>query len=229
MMENRCLRQRTVVWVLAVMTACVPGLAVGQEAPPHEYGVKAAFIYNFIMFVDGLQFQQAKPIDPNGQAAQSKEPEADKDRAIVIGIIGKDPFGAVMGPVLERTVDGRKLTAKYFKGLSDPNLHEKKVTVHPQIEDIKKCDVVFVAASEQAYVEAILGPIKTERILTVGEIPGFLEKGGIMNFVAENNKVRFEANIIAAKRAKLTLRSKLLRLAKRVIDEDEPRRSTDSK
>ncbi len=212
--------------MLAVITARAPALAADQEPLPDEYGVKAAFLYHFLMFIDGLQFQQPGPTDPNEQSRQGKEAGTSRDRAIVIGIVGKDPFGSIMKPVLERSVENHKLTAKYFKGFSDPNLREKKVTVHPQIEDIKKCDVLFVAASEQAYMEAILGPIKTERMLTLGEMPGFLEKGGIINFVTEGNKVRFEVNVIAAKRANLTLRSKLLRLAKRVIDEDEPRRGT---
>jgi hypothetical protein len=55
----------------------------------------------------------------------------------------------------------------------------------------------------------------------VGEMPGFLEAGGIMNFLMEDNKVRFEVNAAAAKHAKLKIRSQLLRLAKRVIEEKD--------
>jgi ribosome-associated protein YbcJ (S4-like RNA binding protein) len=48
---------------------------------------------------------------------------------------------------------------------------------------------------------------------------GFLESGGIIKFVMEEKKVRFEINVTAAKRAKLKIRSQLLRLAKRVVEE----------
>lgn len=53
--------------------------------------------------------------------------------------------------------------------------------------------------------------------MTVGETDGFLESGGIVNFLMEDERVRFEINNTAARQAKLKIRSKLLRLAKRVI------------
>ncbi len=56
---------------------------------------------------------------------------------------------------------------------------------------------------------------------------GFLESGGIINFVMEEKKVRFEINMTAAKSAKLKIRSQLLRLAKRVIGEDSDKSNKD--
>jgi hypothetical protein len=47
----------------------------------------------------------------------------------------------------------------------------------------------------------------------------FLESGGIINFVMEDEKIRFEINNKAAKLTKLDIRSRLLRLAKRTIDD----------
>jgi hypothetical protein len=59
-------------------------------------------------------------------------------------------------------------------------------------------------------------------VLTVGDMNGFLESGGVINLIMENNKVHFEINISAAKRAGIAIRSQLLKLAKRVIKEDTP-------
>ena len=59
--------------------------------------------------------------------------------------------------------------------------------------------------------------VEGKNILTVGETSKFLSEGGIINFVTHKNKVRFEINITAAKRADLKIRSQLLRLAKKVI------------
>ncbi len=50
-------------------------------------------------------------------------------------------------------------------------------------------------------------------LLTVGETPGFLEHGGIINLVEVQGRIRFEINQEAAKRAGLTVSSRLLRLA----------------
>jgi hypothetical protein len=56
-------------------------------------------------------------------------------------------------------------------------------------------------------------------VLTVGESPDFLRQGGIINFVLEDGKVRFEINQDAATQADLRISSRLLRLAR-------PERST---
>ena len=78
-----------------------------------------------------------------------------------------------------------------------------------------------MCSSERQYINEILEPIRNERILTIADTKGFLEKGGIINFIIEKSKVRFEINVEGARRAKLTIRSKLLRLATRVIMKDE--------
>jgi hypothetical protein len=51
-------------------------------------------------------------------------------------------------------------------------------------------------------------------ILTVGEAPGFAEHGGVIRFVLEDNRVRFEVNVAAAHQADLTISSRLLTLAR---------------
>jgi hypothetical protein len=51
-------------------------------------------------------------------------------------------------------------------------------------------------------------------ILTIGETPGFAERGGIIRFTLEDNRVRLEANVEAARQANLTISSRLLTLAR---------------
>ncbi len=59
--------------------------------PSREYQIKAAFIYNFINFVDW----------PKEKMAESNEP-------VIIGIVGKDPFGDAFAPVKDKEVKGKK-------------------------------------------------------------------------------------------------------------------------
>jgi len=54
-------------------------------------------------------------------------------------------------------------------------------------------------------------------VLTVGDTKGFAELGGIINFVLDNDRVRFEVNRKAAEQAGLKISSKLLIVAKLVI------------
>jgi hypothetical protein len=50
--------------------------------------------------------------------------------------------------------------------------------------------------------------------LTISEIEGFTQSGGIINFYIEESKIRFEINVGAAEKAGLKISSKLLKLAK---------------
>ncbi len=54
--------------------------------------------------------------------------------------------------------------------------------------------------------------------MTVGDVKGFAQLGGIINFIIVKNKVRFEINMKAAEEAGLKISSKLLRLA-RIVQE----------
>jgi len=71
-----------------------------------------------------------------------------------------------------------------------------------------------VSSSEKEHFESVLGGMKGLPILTIGDAPGFARRGGIMNFILEDNKVRFEVNVEAAKDADLTISSRLLTLAR---------------
>jgi hypothetical protein len=187
--------------------------AAAQDTPNYEYRLKATFMYQFVNFIDGWKFELEK-----GENNKNNE---NKRNIILLGIIGKDPFGDAFKPLMEKTIRDRKIEIRHFEGFSKLNSQNENVTVHPEIDKIKKCDLIFVCSSERQYINEILTPLRKERILTIADTDGFLEKGSIINFIIDKSKVRFEINVVAAKRAKLTIRSKLLRLATQVIMEDE--------
>jgi len=63
-------------------------------------------------------------------------------------------------------------------------------------------------------VRPILEGLKGTNILTVGDTPGYAKQGCMIDFLMEDNKVRFEINAGAASLANLKISSKLLSLAK---------------
>lgn len=81
-------------------------------------------------------------------------------------------------------------------------------------KEMRECHVLFVAGEEAKRLPQILEILDGAPVLTVGESEGFARKGGIINFFMEQSRVRFEINPDAAKRAHLTISSKLLNLAK---------------
>ena len=201
------LRMRIRVYIFAalIMTLFAGPIALrtwADTAPSQEYKVKAAFLYNFLKFVDW----------PNGKAADAKKP-------IILGIIGKDPFGNAFEPVKDKPVKGRKVVIKRFKEVAElkKSGQEGKAALDKQIEEMRECHLLFACSSEKDNIKEIIAAVKDRSVLTVADTKDFLKSGGIINFVMEEQKVRFEISVSAAKRSKLKIRSQLLRLAKEVV------------
>jgi hypothetical protein len=178
--------------------------ARADSAASLEYQVKAAFIYNFIKFVD---WPKEKVPDPN--------------TPLTIGIIGQDPFKDAFGPLQGKEARDRKVIIQRFEGFVELEESGKKEKdqPHPKNQDIQKCHLLFICPSESERIADIIASVKGHSVLTVADTQGFLEAGGIINFIMEEQKARFEINVTTARQAKLQIRSQLLRLAKRVIEE----------
>jgi len=185
------LRRLGILIAILGMTLNGTPLAYAQtgDAPDSsEYLIKAGFIYNFAKFVEWPSAAFAQPDSP-----------------IVIGVLGTDPFGNV----LDRLVQDKKIGQRGFvvrrykwgKDLKD-------------LKDLRDCKILFVSASEKAHADEIIQLVKWLPILTVGETPGFAERGGVIRFTVEDNRVRFEVNVDAAHQADLNISSRLLTLAK---------------
>jgi hypothetical protein len=73
--------------------------------------------------------------------------------------------------------------------------------------------VVFLPASEINHLREVSNSLSELSVLLVGETEGFAESGGVINFILENERVRFEISPSAAARVHLKISSKLLQLA----------------
>ncbi len=195
-------------YILIFLTLALLLIALTQKAhadsmQDREYKIKAAFIYNFIKFVD---WPEGKPVDAND--------------VITIGIIGENPFGHAFEPIIDKQIKNKTIVIKSFKGLEElkkgPDKNKKK---QQQLQAVRKCHILFICSSEKNYLPEIIDALRGSSVLTVGEMTDFLENGGTINFLTEDKKVRFEVNLNASEEEKLKISSKLLRLAKRAIKE----------
>ncbi|HEV2425792.1 MAG TPA: YfiR family protein [Terriglobia bacterium] len=126
-------------------------------------------------------------------------PEGTPEQTFVIGILGEDPLGRALEAVVnQKTVNGRPIVVRRIASAAAG----------------RDCRVVFISASEQRRVPAILDVLKGSAVLTVGESEGFAKQGGMINFIMEDDRVRFEVNVDAAEQARLKISSRLLRLAR---------------
>jgi hypothetical protein len=64
----------------------------------------------------------------------------------------------------------------------------------------------------------VIDALRDTSVLTVGETKGFVQEGGIINFVLQDDRVLFEVNHKAARQAGLSVSSRLLAVAKLVIE-----------
>jgi len=79
--------------------------------------------------------------------------------------------------------------------------------------DAGECRILFISSTEENHLKEILVALDESSILTVSDMPSFSRRGGMIQFVLEGDKVRFEINLTRAETAKLTLSSELLKVA----------------
>jgi hypothetical protein len=119
---------------------------------------------------------------------------------IVVGVLGENPFrDALEKTIKNKTVDEHPVVIREFRAATDAT----------------NCHILFISSSEKAQLPQILKQLNGRSMLTVGEMPGFTETGGMINFVLEGTKIRFQINNEAANGAGLKISSKLLNLSVR--------------
>ncbi len=113
--------------------------------------------------------------------------------------LGEDPFG----PILEKTIQG-KVAAGRALGV------RRLAPGAP----VGGCAIVFVGEADPTQRARAIRELGDQPVLSVAETAGFAQEGGIIGFVLEENRVRFEVNLPAAERAGLRVSSRLLDLAR---------------
>lgn len=124
-----------------------------------------------------------------------------ESNSMTVCVFGQDPFGPMLLSLEGKVAQGREINLKY------PS----------QLSEIEGCDVLFVSKSEDDEVARIVESTSGQPVLTVSDIPDFASSGGIIGYVKQGNVIRFEINLKAAQTAGLSINSRLLELASRVI------------
>ncbi len=123
--------------------------------------------------------------------------------SFAICILGKDPFGATLDSTVEgESLDGRKITVR--------RLASNQAATH--------CDILFISPSEEGRLPTILAAVRHQATLTVSDMPHFAERGGMIGFVTQQDRIRFEVNRNSAEESHIVLSSELLKVATKVID-----------
>lgn len=185
-------RARVASWLWACLL-CVCGAIHAVDAPATTAPKEYVVKAAFL-------FNFSKFVEwPQTAFARPEEP-------LRIGVLGVDPFGAALDQLVRgEHVRGRPITVQRAR----------------RVEDLAGCHVLFVSRSESGSVAHTLEQVRGQSMLTVSDVPGFVDAGGGIEFRIENNRVRFLINQPDTLARGLKLSAQLLSLA---MAPPEPRR-----
>jgi hypothetical protein len=164
--------------ILAAALTTAGARPVSGQPQPGEYEVKAAFLYNFLTFVEW--------------PATMKRADA-----LRVCVMADPPALNAFNELSGQIAAGRKIA-----------------TFHVTPGDsLGPCHVLFIGSQAEHDLPRIMKALEGASVLTIGDTAGFARKGVIINFYLQNKKVRFDIDAAAARRAGITISSKLLKLA----------------
>jgi hypothetical protein len=119
-----------------------------------------------------------------------------------ICILGHDPFaGSLQKLIAGDRIDGREI-------------HRRVIASAPEAAG---CAIVYIADSEEANAKKTVAVLSGKGELLVSGLPHFLDEGGMIQFVLQDNRVRFAVNLDSASSSRLVFSSELLKVAVRVV------------
>jgi hypothetical protein len=162
------------------------GLALALAAPALAQGtsLEAAVKATFLYKFEGYVAW------PNGTFASQGSP-------LVLCVVGDDPFGPVLDQAVTHVSAGERTVA---------------VRRLPAASGNSGCQIMFVAGSTGQTVAEALQAVRGAPVLTVTDQARDAGDSGIVNFVVQDNRVRFEIDGGAASRNGLNISSELLKL-----------------
>jgi len=121
------------------------------------------------------------------------------DDYFVIGVLGENPFGTILTDLYaERTIKNKNIQVRYLS----------------QLREIDGIHMLFISRSMSEELPQVLEITAKKPVLTVGDTKGFADKGVLVNFFIENNKLRFEINEQGLHEAGILIDSLLLKVSK---------------
>ncbi|MDE2628303.1 MAG: YfiR family protein [Burkholderiales bacterium] len=154
-----------------------------------------------------------------GASARADElPEYRLKAAFIYNFIAYTEWPAETGSTLNLCIQGADPFGKEIDGLQGKVVAGRTIALARKVagDSLKDCQVVFIASSVINSLPHLLEGVRGQPVLTVADSPGAMRRGVMLNMNISQGKVTFDANLLAARGARLQLSSKLLRLATEV-------------
>lgn len=125
------------------------------------------------------------------------------DAAFRICVIGRNPFGNSLAKLEGRPVHGQRIA---LRDIASPGA-------------ARDCHILFIAAPESGAVSAVIESLGESSVLTVAESGDDRATAAAITLLNREQRISFAVNLGAARRARLHVSPRLLRLAVRVVEE----------
>jgi YfiR/HmsC-like len=182
-------------WLLATVLAMAFGLLVSGTAEAQLSGVTAEYRNKANFLATFPSF-----IDWPGDAFEKA------GSPFVMCVVGYFQFGTSLAEMTRSaSAHGRRVEVRW---------------VHKD-QELRLCHLLFVSRSQSKRYAKVLQAVQGVDVLTVGETPDFLSAGGTISFSLQDEALQFEVNLLTASGAHLRMSSRLLALARRVVNKPE--------
>ena len=124
------------------------------------------------------------------------------DSPLVICLLGRDPIEGALPALETKRVKERRVEVRSIAG----------------IDDALACHVVYIGASETRRLAPMLHSLGGRPVLTISDAEAFIDLGGAIGLVYDDNRLQFDINRQTLVQAQLAASSSLLKLARTLID-----------
>lgn len=154
--------------------------------------IQAAFIIKFIKYIQWPD-----------HASGGKE-----SQWFTIAVLGDNNYTGLFEPFQNRLFKDRKLRI-----IRSADGREIREAGEGEIQ------ILVAGQGQEKTLSELLSLFSGQPVLTFGDFPGFIQKGGMVNFYRKpSNRIGFELNMDARERSGIKISSHLLRMAKRVFE-----------
>ncbi|MDP3742762.1 MAG: YfiR family protein [Methylotenera sp.] len=169
-------------------------LLLSQSAnaePVPEYQIKAAYLYNIAALTTW-------PIDSNHSGSSGNIRLND---AVKICVLGNDSFGGALQQLIRNSSSSVQITLSYLANMN--NVHD--------------CQILFIDVSALDNPAEMLKKLEKMPVLTVTDNLDLFNAGAMIGLFLDNKRLALDVNYKQANNAQLSISSKLLRVARRVL------------
>jgi hypothetical protein len=188
-MKNvKFLHKGLVLLCLALLLTAMSASRASAREPASEESVKAAILFNLVRFVEWPVSAVPDPSAPR-----------------IVAIFGQDALQKRMVEMVTSEGLSSRIIVLEIGDLS-------------RLEDCRdNIEVLYIARSAHNLMPQILDLLGARPVLTVGDDEGFVMQDGMINFMRQNDRIRFDINLDQAEKSRLKMSSRLFGLARVIV------------